>query len=81
MQEVGEVFGAFLNKRKPNLPPDSVEKGKERQATWKLRKWTKGQGYKTVVVRDEGPEKASEEKIEMVMDSSNTELGKTEKVP
>lgn len=42
------MFGASLNKKKASSEV-GIEKS-ERQATWKLRKWTKGQGYKTVVI-------------------------------
>ena len=42
------MFGVSLNKKK--APPEVGVEKSERQATWKLRKWTKGQGYKTVVI-------------------------------
>ena len=43
----GEVFGAHLNK--PKKDPDVATATPARTATWKLRRWTKGQGYSTVV--------------------------------
>ena len=60
------MFGVFLNKSKPPVSSQSGDDGNtgdKRAATWKLRKWTRGQGYKTVVKvedveeREEGKEK------------------------
>ena len=63
----------FLNKSKSAASSQSSEgsKGGERAATWKLRKWTKGQGYKTVTV-EEGEKKGDEDA--RLSDSSQTHL-------
>ena len=57
-QDEDEVFGAFLNK-KPSTQCAGVVKS-ERSATWKLRKWTKGVGYRTVVMEERSEETANE---------------------
>lgn len=47
-----EVFGTFLNKKKvasAEVESRGCSQG-GRAATWKLRKWTRGKGYSTVVV-------------------------------
>ena len=53
------MFGASLNKKK--ILNESCDKKSERQATWKLRKWTKREGYKTVVVNRHSVDEKSEE--------------------
>ena len=53
------MFGASLNKKK--ILNEACDKKSERQATWKLRKWTKREGYKTVVVNRHSVDEKSEE--------------------
>ena len=53
------MFGASLNKKK--ILNEDCDKRSERQATWKLRKWTKREGYKTVVVNRHSVDEKSEE--------------------
>lgn len=53
------MFGASLNKKK--ILNEDCDRKSERQATWKLRKWTRGEGYKTVVVNKDSVDKKSEE--------------------
>lgn len=53
------MFGASLNKKK--ILKEDCDKKSERQATWKLRKWTKGEGYKTVVVNKDSVDEKLEE--------------------
>ena len=51
-----EVFGSFLNKKpKENVLKDATQHGgpAEKRTTWKLRRWTKDSGYKTVVMSGE----------------------------
>ena len=49
----GEVFGCHLNKQKPVKKTGGSDRGGKssegKGPTWKLRKWTKEGGYKTVV--------------------------------
>lgn len=46
-----EVFGSHLNKQKVLVKTHSAVEEREekrRGSTWKLRQWTKGEGYRTV---------------------------------
>ena len=69
------MFGVFLNKSKPTVPSqsgdDNGNTGEKRAPTWKLRKWTKGQGYKTVKMED------AEERGEGMEDVKNSDNGQT----
>ena len=65
------VFGKFLNKQKKEEGEES--RGRAGSGpTWKLRQWTKGKGYQTVVLASDEVEGQEEKEGESKMEDTCT---------